>query len=111
MNVTMNNQQEAKNNFGGNKLWGSLETRSETARFTVRWGFHFCPNKFGPPRVRALSYLRTSWRYSPAKYENTYVLSTSLLFSRGRSLFVIKSLIFLRYYSNSINYNHNSETE
>ena len=29
----------------------------------------------------------------------------------GRSLFVIKSLIFSRYYSNSINYNYNSETE
>ena len=97
---------------GGNKLWGSLETRSETARFTVRWGFHFCPNKFGPPpRVGALSYLRTSWRYSPVKYENTYVLSTSLLFSMGRSLFVIKSLKFLRYYSNSTNSNNNSETE
>ena len=43
--------------------------------------------------------------------KHTYVLSTSLLFSTGRSLFVIKSLIFSRYYSNSTNYNHNSETQ
>ena len=58
MNVTMNNQQEAKNKYpnwlqvnsknpfgGGDKLWGSSETRSETVRFRVRWGFHFVQKK------------------------------------------------------------------
>ena len=42
--------------------------------------------------------------YSPNKYESTY-LSTSLQYSMGRHLFVIKSEIFFRNYSNSTNLN------
>lgn len=42
--------------------------------------------------------------YSPVKYESTY-LSTSFLSSTGRNQFVINSIIFFRYYSNSTKLN------
>jgi len=40
-----------------------------------------------------------------------FIKSTGLLSSTRRNLFVIKSLTFLRYYSNSTNSNPNSKTE